>query len=180
MKASVIAVHLSPTHTLSKYQADSIQLLQGLGVEGDAHCGALVKHRSRVKIEPRPVNLRQVHLIHSELFTELKSKGFVVEPGLIGENITTKGIDILSLPRGTKLEIGTDAIIEVTGLRNPCNQLNKLQAGLKNAVLEKEADGTLIRKSGVMGIVIQSGEVKPGDAIKIEYPARPFIALDRV
>ncbi|MDF1695673.1 MAG: MOSC domain-containing protein [Saprospiraceae bacterium] len=180
MKASVIAVHLSPTHTFSKYQVDSIQLLQGLGVEGDAHCGALVKHRSRVKIKPRPVNLRQVHLIHSELFAELESKGFVVTPGLIGENITTKGIDILSLPQGTKLAIGTDAIIEVTGLRNPCNQLNDLQAGLTNAVLEKETDGTLIRKSGIMGIVIQSGEVKPGDPIKIEYPERPFIALDRV
>ena len=127
MQAKVVGVHRSPVHQFSKETVDSIRLIKGEGVEGDAHCGKMVKHRSRLKERPLPVNLRQVHLIHNELFEELEKKGFNVAPGNIGENITTSGVALLDLPRGTKLEIGEEAVVEITGLRNPCNQLNQFQ-----------------------------------------------------
>ena len=163
----VTAVCKSAKHSFSKLKCAEIKLLAGLGVEGDAHAGKTVKHRSRVAADPTQPNLRQVHLIHSELHEELKAVGFRVGPGVMGENITTLGVDLLGLPQGAQLTIGPNAIIEVTGLRNPCRQLNDYQQGLMNAVLEKDADGATIRKSGVMGIVITSGIVKPGDAITI-------------
>lgn len=180
MLPKIVSVNLSPTHTFSKYQTESIHLLKGLGVEGDAHCGVLMKHRSRLKIKPIPPNLRQVHLIHCELFSELQPKGYEVTPGLIGENITTAGIDLLGLPRHTKLRLGDSAIIEVTGLRNPCNQLDNLQPGLRKAVLDKDAEGNLIRKSGIMAIVLKGGIVNTGDLIEVELPKAPFIKLERV
>ncbi|MEM9545949.1 MAG: MOSC domain-containing protein [Bacteroidota bacterium] len=176
----VKAVHLSPTHTFSKYSVPAITLLKGLGVEGDAHCGKLMKHRSRLKQKPVPPNLRQVHFMHVELFDELKEKGFEVTPGLIGENITTSGLDLLDLPRGTLLFLGDTAIVEITGLRNPCNQLNGLQEGLLSAVLDRDNKGNLIRKSGIMGIVLEGGVVKPGDIIRVELPEKPFFKLERV
>ena len=165
MSATVFSVSLSPTHRLRKLPCASIRLLAGLGVEGDAHCGATVKHRSRVKADPTQPNLRQVHLIHAELFDELRLSNFQVSPGEIGENITTRGIDLLSLPVGTRLHLGESAIVELTGLRNPCVQLDHFQPGLMKALLGKNDDGSLVRKSGVMGIVIEGGEVKPDDAI---------------
>ncbi len=180
MNPIVAAVSLSPTHTFSKSEARSIMLLKGLGVEGDAHCGKMVQHRSRLTIRPIPPNLRQVHLIHSELFIELKEKGFEITPGLIGENITTIGMDLLELPRGTKLYLGVSAIVEITGLRNPCNQLNNLKDGLLAAVLENDGKGNIIRKAGIMGIVLEGGEVLPGDEIRIELPEKPFLKLERV
>ena len=180
MKAKVLAVSLSSTHTFSKQNVDSVTLLKGLGVEGDAHCGKMVKHRSRVKLKPLPINLRQVHLIQSELFDELIEKGFKVEPGNIGENITTRGIALLDLPKGTLLKIGKTAVVEVTGLRNPCSQLNDFQPGLMQAVLDKDENGELIRKSGIMGIVLEGGEVSPGDEIEVELPVGEFIKLERV
>ena len=180
MKAKVLAVSLSSTHTFSKQNVDSITLLKGLGVEGDAHCGKMVKHRSRVKLKPLPINLRQVHLIQSELFDELIEKGFKVEPGNIGENITTRGIALLDLPKSTLLKIGKTAVVEVTGLRNPCSQLNDFQPGLMQAVLDKDENGELIRKSGIMGIVLEGGEVSPGDEIEVELPVGEFIKLERV
>ena len=139
-----------------------------------------MKHRSRVRQDPSQPNLRQVHLIHVELFAELRTKGFVVSPGLIGENITTQGIDLLALPKGTLLHVGTEAVVEVTGLRNPCAQLNALQPGLMSAVLDRDAEGGLIRRSGIMGVVKHSGVVWPGDAIRATLPALPHVALDRV
>lgn len=180
MLPKIIAVSLAPTHTFSKSNVESITLLAGLGVEGDAHCGKTVKHRSRLEIRPIPDNLRQVHLIHSELFEELKTKGFDISPGAIGENITTKGIDLLGLPRHTKLFLGKNAIVEITGLRNPCSQLNDYQPGLLSAVLDKDAAGNLIRKAGIMGIVLEGGNVNPGDDIRIELPEKPFLKLERV
>ena len=180
MKAKVIAVSLSPTHTFSKQNVDSINLLKGLGVEGDAHCGKMVKHRSRVKLKPLPVNLRQVHLIHAELFDELAQKGFQVAPGNIGENITTRGIALLDLPKGALLKIGKTAVVEVTGLRNPCTQLNVFQEGLMQAVLDRDENGGLIRKSGIMGIVLEGGEVFTGDEIDVELPKGEFVRLERV
>jgi MOSC domain-containing protein YiiM len=177
MKSGVLAVHLSPLHTFSKSNRNSITLLQGLGVEGDAHCGKKVKHRSRLKIRPAPVNLRQVHLIHEELFVELKAKRFEIAPGQLGENITTVGLDLLQLPRGTKLHLGETAIVEITGLRNPCAQLNNFREGLLAAVLDKDDKGELIRKAGIMGIVLQGGDVKPGDNIRVSLPEGPFLKL---
>jgi MOSC domain-containing protein YiiM len=157
----------------------SISLLQGLGVEGDAHAGTTVKHRSRIRQDPKQPNLRQVHLMQMELIEELNAQGFALTPGLMGENITTRGIDLLGLPRGARLRIG-NAVIEVTGLRNPCAQLDGLRPGLMAAVLDRAPDGSLIRKAGVMGIVLRSGTVMPGDRIEVEMPTPPFVALERV
>lgn len=179
MPATVTAVHASPNHSFSKTAKAHIRLLAGLGVEGDAHAGVTVKHRSRVKADPTQPNLRQVHLIHAELHDELKQQGFKVAPGDMGENITTRGIDLLALPRGTVLYMGNSSV-EVTGLRNPCKQLDSFQTGLMAAVLDRDDEGKLIRKSGIMGIVLTSGEVKPGDTIRISLPPEPHEALERV
>jgi MOSC domain-containing protein YiiM len=180
MNQAVIALSISPTHTMRKENQTSITLQKGLGVEGDAHKGVTVKHRSRVAQDPTQPNLRQVHLIHSELHEELKTKGFAVEYGQMGENITTQGIDLLGLPRGTQLRIGEAAVVEVTGLRNPCHQLNGVQEGLLNAVLDKDEAGNLIRKAGIMGIVLEGGVIKVGDAIQIMLPPLPHLGLERV
>ncbi|HEV8389413.1 MAG TPA: MOSC domain-containing protein [Dongiaceae bacterium] len=164
---TVLAVHRSPTHSFSKAPALSIRLIAGIGVEGDAHAGETVKHRSRVARDPTQPNLRQVHLIHAELHDELAAKGFTVKPGDMGENITTRGIDLLGLPTGTRLLIG-QAVIELTGLRNPCAQLDRFQAGLMQATLDSDAEGNLIRKAGVMGVVLVSGDVGTGYPIAVE------------
>jgi MOSC domain-containing protein YiiM len=177
MNASVVAISRSPAHSFSKPNVESIRLLAGLGIEGDAHAGETVKHRSRVKVEPTQPNLRQVHLIHAELFDELSAKGFSVAPGEMGENITTRGIDLLSLPVGTRLQIGASAVVEVTGLRNPCVQIDRFQKGLMKAVLGRDSEGNLVRKSGVMGIVLAGGEVRAGDAISVTLPAEPHRPL---
>ena len=160
--------------------APSIQLLAGLGVEGDAHLGVTVKHRSRVRADPTQPNLRQVHLIHGELHDELQEAGFNVAEGTMGENITTRGIDLLGLPRGTRLRIGAEAIVEITGLRNPCSQLDKYQKGLTAAVLGRHPDGSVMPRAGVMGIVIASGRVCAGDAIGVHLPALPHFPLECV
>jgi MOSC domain-containing protein YiiM len=149
-------------------------------VQGDAHCGALVKHRSRVAQDPTQPNLRQVHLIHAELFDELRAQGFAVVPGDLGENITTRGIALLALPTGTRLRIGAEAIVEVTGLRNPCGQIEQFQTGLLAAVLGRGPNGELIRKTGVMGVVIAGGVVRAGDAVAVELPVGEHRALERV
>jgi len=177
MSSIVVAVSRSQTHTFSKPVQDSIRLLAGLGVEGDAHLGATVKHRSRVARDPKVPNLRQVHLIHSELHDELRATGFVLAPGEIGENVTTRGIDLLGLPAGTRLRLGPDAVVEVTGLRNPCYQLDNFQPGLMAATLARDTDGKLVRKAGVMGIVLAGGEVRAGDAIAVELPPAPHRPL---
>ncbi|GCF10616.1 MOSC domain-containing protein [Dictyobacter arantiisoli] len=176
----VLAVSMSPTHTFSKPNQEYIRLLTGLGVEGDAHLGRTVKHRSRVAVDPTQPNLRQVHLIHGELHTELQAAGFTVSAGQMGENITTRGIDLLALPTGTRLHLGETAIVEVTGLRNPCVQLDRFQPGLMAAVLDHDENGDLIRKAGIMGIVLTDGEVRPGDPIRVELPPAPHRPLVKV
>ena len=163
-------MHSSATHTFSKPPRGSIRLVAGLGVEGDAHMGETVKHRSRVKADPTQPNLRQVHLIHAELHDELRAKGFEVKPGDMGENVTTRGIDLLGLPTGALLRLGAEAVVRVTGLRNPCAQLDNFQDGLMQAVLDRDAEGNLVRKAGIMGVVVTGGEVRPGDAITVELP----------
>jgi MOSC domain-containing protein YiiM len=175
----VAAVCLSPGHGFSKQPAESIRLITGEGVEGDAHRGVTVKHRSRVKADPTQANLRQVHLIHSELFDELDDKGFSVGIGDLGENITTEEIDLLALPTGAILGIG-EARIEITGLRNPCSQIDAFQKGLMDAVLDTDAEGNLIRKSGIMGIVLTGGVIRPGDEIFVTLPPEPYRKLERV
>jgi MOSC domain-containing protein YiiM len=180
MTGIVEAVHKSAAHTMRKPTQPSIRLLTGLGVDGDAHMGVTVKHRSRVAVDPTQPNLRQVHLIHAELFDELEEKGFRVQPGLMGENITTRGLELLSLPVGARLHIGADAVVEITGLRNPCMQRDGLQSGLMAATLDHDEHGNLIRKAGVMGVVLTGGEVHPTDAIRVELPPQPHRALERV
>jgi MOSC domain-containing protein YiiM len=167
----VTAVSLSKGHHFSKPNAMEIRLLAGLGVAGDAHLGATVKHRSRVAKDPTQPNLRQVHLLHEELFDELRGKGFRVTPGDMGENVTTRGVDLLGLPAGTRLHLGSSAIVEVTGLRNPCMQIDRFQQGLMAATLDRDAAGNLIRKAGIMSIVLADGDLRPGDAIRVELPA---------
>lgn len=174
------AVSKSATHTMQKKSEMSITLLAGLGVDGDAHMGATVKHRSRVAADPTQPNLRQVHLIHAELHEELREKGFDILPGQMGENITTKGIPLLDLPRNTRLYIGESAIIEVKGLRNPCSQLDGIQEGLKKAVIDFDDNGNLIRKAGIMGIVLQGGNVYAGDKIRVVLPELPYLVLEKV
>lgn len=180
MKAVVTAVSNSATHTFTKAQKNAIRLLTGLGVQGDAHLGETVKHRSRVARDPSQPNLRQVHLIHAELHDELNAAGFNVDAGQMGENLTTRGIDLLGLPTGTRLHIGAGVVIEVTGLRNPCAQLDNFRPGLMKAVLDRDEQGGLIRKAGIMAIVLSGGDIKPGDAIRSELPQAPHQALQPV
>ena len=179
MNPVVVAVGRSASHSFSKPLALSIRLTAGQGVDGDAHRGTTVKHRSRVARDPTQPNLRQVHLIHAELHEELRALGFDVAPGDMGENITTRDIDLLALPTGTRLGIGEAAVVEVTGLRNPCVQLDRFQQGLMAATLARDADGNLIRKAGVMAIVLKSGDVRPGDPIRVVLPPvlRPLVPV---
>jgi MOSC domain-containing protein YiiM len=165
---------------MAKPNREQIQLLAGLGVAGDAHQGETVKHRSRVKRDPSQPNLRQVHLIHAELHDELRQSGFDVAPGQMGENVTTRGIDLLGLPAGTRLHLGDAATVEVTGLRNPCAQLDGIQPGLMAATLDRDEQGQLIRKAGVMAIVLNGGEVRPGHPIRVELPPEPHRPLEPV
>ncbi|MGB3447137.1 MAG: MOSC domain-containing protein [Xanthobacteraceae bacterium] len=176
----VTAVSLSKRHHFSKPNAMEIQLRTGLGVAGDAHLGVTVKHRSRVAKDPTQPNLRQVHLLHEELFDELRGKGFRVAAGEMGENVTTRGVDLLGLPTGTRLHLGASAVVEVTGLRNPCVQIDRFQQGLMAATLDRDSGGNLIRKAGIMSIVLADGDLRPGDAIRIELPAGPHRPLQPV
>ncbi len=176
----VVAVSRSAKHSFSKPGQPAIRLVTGLGVEGDAHMGVTVKHRSRVAVDPTQPNLRQVHLIHEELQEELRAAGFRIEPGVMGENVTTRGIDLLGLPRGARLRFGTNATIEITGLRNPCAQLNRYQDGLMQAVLGRDARGGLVLRAGIMGVVLSGGEVRAGDPIAVALPPEPHQTLARV
>ncbi|MFC5497509.1 MOSC domain-containing protein [Caenimonas terrae] len=178
--ASVVAVHRSGSHSFSKFAEDAVTLVPGIGVQGDAHSGTTVQHRSRVARDPSQPNLRQVHLLHAELFDELMEAGFPVWPGELGENLTTRGVDLLALATGTRLHLGESAVVEVTGLRNPCSQIDKFQRGLTAAVLDRDAAGNLVRKAGVMAVVLAGGQVRPGDVIRIEAPAGPLRALEPV
>jgi MOSC domain-containing protein YiiM len=180
LSGTVVAVHRSGAHTFSKKSEERISLLVGHGVEGDAHAGTTVKHRSRVAVDPTQPNLRQVHLIHAELHEELFAAGFRVFPGDMGENITTSGLELLRFPTRTLLHLGAKAVVELTGLRNPCAQLDQFQPGLMAAVLSRDAEGKLIRKAGVMGVVVSGGVIEPGDIIRVELPSEPHVPLERV
>lgn len=179
MAPFVLAVSSSAEHTFSKTNQARIRLLAGLGVEGDAHMGATVKHRSRVAADPTQPNLRQVHLIQSELFDEVKRAGFTVAPGQMGENITTRGLDLLGLGRGTVLDFGGPRV-EITGLRNPCAQIDGFSEGLLKQMVHRDADGTVVRRAGVMGVVLAGGTIVPGTPITVEVPEGEHVALERV
>ncbi|GAA4981680.1 MOSC domain-containing protein [Kineococcus glutinatus] len=176
----VVAVSRDDQHRFGKDVVDVVTLLAGLGVAGDAHAGRTVQHRSRVAADPTQPNLRQVHLIAAELFDELAGQGFTVRPGQLGENVTTRGVDLLALPRGSRLHLGADAVVEVTGLRNPCAQIDAFTPGLLKAVTPRDETGAVVRKAGVMGVVLHGGDVRAGDAVRVELPARPHEALQRV
>lgn len=180
MGGTVTAVSRGTAHTFGKDNQEFIDLLAGLGVAGDVHAGETVRHRSRVARDPSQPNLRQVHLIHAELHDELREAGFTVQPGEMGENITTRGVDLLALPTGTRLHLGETAVVEVTGLRNPCAQIDDFQDGLLKAVLDRDEEGNVVRKAGVMGVVLVGGEVRPGDPIRVEPPAGPHTPLQPV
>lgn len=180
MSAEIHAVSRSGEHRFSKRADTEITLLTGLGVEGDAHLGVTVQHLSRIKIDPTQPNLRQVHLIGAELFDELAGKGFAVSPAELGENVTTRGIDLLALPRGARLRLGATAMVELTGLRNPCAQIERHRPGLLAAVLDRTPEGEVIRKAGVMAIVVAGGVVRPGDMIEVDLPPPPHERLERV
>jgi MOSC domain-containing protein YiiM len=180
MHGVIERLSVSATHSMRKQSRDTIRLLAGLGVEDDAHAGATVQHRSRVRRDPSQPNLRQVHLIHAELHDELQRAGFAVCAGDMGENITTRGLDLLALPRSTRLHLGDGAIVEVTGLRNPCEQLDALEPGLMAATIEHEADGGIVRKAGIMAIVLVGADVGVGDTVRCELPPEPHLPLEVV
>jgi MOSC domain len=180
LNGTVQAVCRDDAHRVSKPVQAAIRLLAGLGVEGDAHLGTTVQHRSRVAQDPTQPNLRQLHLLMGELHDELNGRGFHVGPGDMGENVTTRGLDLLALPRGTKLHLGVAAVAQLTGLRNPCAQLDGLQPGLMAAVLGRNEHGGLIRRAGVMAVILEGGEVRPGDTVWAELPPRPHAVLQRV
>ncbi|GAA1397511.1 MOSC domain-containing protein [Kitasatospora putterlickiae] len=180
MSGTVVAVSSNGEYSFTKPNRESVTLLAGLGVEGDVHAGVTVKHRSRVAQDPTRPNLRQVHLIHEELFGDLGERGFTVAPGQLGENVTTRGIDLLALPTGALLRIGADAVVEVTGLRNPCLQIDRFQDGLLKQVVGRDEAGNVVRKAGIMGVVREGGVIRPGDAIEVELPQAPHRPLERV
>jgi MOSC domain-containing protein YiiM len=177
MPARITAVHAKGNHSFSKDSVPRIELVAGQGVAGDAHCGVTVKHRSRVARDPTQPNLRQVHLLHAELLDELAGRGLPVQPGQMGENITTQGLPLLDLAEGTVLRLGSEALVRITGLRNPCAQIEAFMPGLLAAVLDRTANGELVRKAGVMGVVLASGVVLPGDAIHIVEAPVPHVPL---
>ncbi|QQD76167.1 MOSC domain-containing protein [Curtobacterium sp. YC1] len=166
----VVAVSRDDEHRFSKPVVDEVTLVAGWGIEGDAHAGTTVQHRSRVARDPSQPNLRQVHLLHAELFDEVADAGFAVDSGQMGENVTTRGIDLLGLPTDAVLHLGDGASVRVTGLRNPCQQINGFEPGLLRAVLGRAEDGTVERKGGVMAVVLSGGTVRPGDRIRVELP----------
>ncbi len=179
------AVARDSQHRFSKEPVASIELAEGLGVAGDAHSGRTVQHLSRLRLDPGAPNLRQVHLIAEEFFAEAVGHGYAVEPGDLGENVLTAGLDLLSLPLGTVLGFGdhnhgVGAAIEVTGLRNPCRQIDRFRAGLLQVALDRTPDGTPLRKVGIMAVVTRGGTVRPGMVINVCRPAAPHRPLEPV
>ena len=172
----VVSVQSGDQHDFSKPAKDAITLIENFGVEGDAHAGATDQHLFHIKRFGEHPNLRQVHLIQTELFDEVSEHGHAVRPGDLGENIATRHVDLLGLPTGTILKLGSEAVIELTGLRNPCHQIDSFQSGLLKHCKEVTPDG-VVRKTGVMSIVLQGGIVRPGDAIDIELPPEPHASL---
>jgi hypothetical protein len=176
----VVAVSSNGEHAFIKPTRPAIRLLAGLGVEGDAHCGVTVKHRSRVARDPEQPNLRQVHLIHTELHEELRAKGYAVDVDQLGENVATADLDLLGLPTGTLLRLGAEAVVEVTGLRNPCLQIENFSTGMLGEVVGRDDAGDVVRRAGIMSVVLTGGDIRPGDPITVELPEGPHRPLQPV
>jgi MOSC domain-containing protein YiiM len=176
----VVAVSRDAQHRFGKEVVAEVELLAGLGIRGDAHAGTTVQHLGRVARDPAQPNLRQVHLLSVESHAEMRAQGFDVGPGELGENVTTRGVDLLGLPRGTLLHLGDDAVVEVTGLRNPCAQIDAFRPGLLRAVLRRDVDGAVVRRAGIMGVVQRAGVVRAGDAVGVVLPLGPHHPLERV
>ncbi|QYF72257.1 MOSC domain-containing protein [Cryobacterium sp. PAMC25264] len=174
---TVVAVSRDDKHRFSKPVVPSISLLAGHGIEGDSHAGPTTQHRYLIRTDPTRANLTQVHLVRSELFAELEDEGFTVSAGQLGENITTAGIDLLDLPVGTRLHLGADAVVEVTGMRDPCSMIDTFQRGLKKTLKTTDASGRILRRAGIMGIVVADGTVAPGDELRVELPAGEHVPL---
>jgi MOSC domain-containing protein YiiM len=170
MQGTVVSVNSDDAHRFSKIARQSVRLVEGHGIEGDAHAGRFVQHRHQAKKAPRAPNRRQVHLVQSELFEEMRRLGFVIAPGDLGENITTVGIDLLALPLGAQLHLGESAVVELTGLRTPCALIDKFKTRLKRAMIVRTPHGVTFR-AGVLGIVTSSGDLRPGDLVRAELPA---------
>ena len=173
----IVAVSRSPAHGFSKFPQPSIRLIAGQGVEDDAHLGATTQHLYRKRLDPTQPNLCQVHLLHAEVLDDLRARGFAIDAGQLGENILTHGLDLLGLPQGTRLHLGAHAIVTVTGVRTPCQRINRFRAGLKEALLDYDASGEKVRKAGIMGVVVHGGDIAPNDAVIVELPAHPFQKL---
>jgi hypothetical protein len=171
----VHSVSASPRHGFSKLVRESITLIKGHGVDGDAHAGAFVKHRYLARWRPRMANERQVHLINQALFEELFSEGFNVQPGNLGENVTTRGIDLLRLPLGTMLALGPTAAVELRGLRTPCVLVDRFRKGLLKALVRKGEQPRF--RAGVMGVVREGGILFPGNPVKVTISPAPWQAL---
>lgn len=179
-RAGVVAVSKDSQHRFSKETCEQITLLEGLGVQGDAHAGVTVQHLSRMARDPSGPNLRQVHLLHRELFDEARDKGFELAPGDLGENVLTHGLNLLGLPRDTLLHIGSQAVVRVTGLRNPCAKIDDFRNGLLKVAVGRDEDEQVVLKAGIMGVVKTGGIIRPGDPINVELPAQPHQGLERV
>ncbi len=177
MSGFIVALSRSEAHAFSKNAEPRLTLIEGLGIEGDAHAGVTVQHRSRVARDPSQPNLRQVHLLHHTLLDALNAQGFSIHPGMLGENVTTSGVDLLALPTGTRLRLGQTAVLELTGLRNPCSQIERFHEGLLAAVVHRGEAGLVTRQAGVMAIVVRGGVIATGDAIEVELPAAPHRPL---
>jgi MOSC domain-containing protein YiiM len=169
LRGTVVAVASKEKHEFSKRTRHAITLVEDHGVEGDVHAGRVIQHRYLAKKMPVMPNNRQVHLIASELFTELGLSGFNVSPGELGENITTAGLDLTNLPLGTRLRLGSSAVVEITGLRTPCSLIDRFQKGLKRAMIMKHEQPRF--RCGVLGVAKATGKIAPGDPIIVELPS---------
>ena len=177
----VVAVSRAPLHGFAKQVQPSIRLLAGEGVEGDAHRGTTVQHLYQVRRDPTRPNLCQIHLFAEEKLEELAAAGFALGPGEMGENVLTRGIDLLCLPQRTRVRLGAEAMVEITGLRTPCSQIDGYRAGLQKFLWgPRDAQGKRERRAGVMAVVVAGGEVAPGDHIFVELPPEPHLALGPV
>lgn len=180
MSGFVVGVSRDSEHRFSKAAVDSIRVIEGFGVEGDAHAGKTIQHLHPMRLDPTRPNLRQVHLIQFELYDELRDLGYDVSPGQLGENVTTRGVDLLALPQRTRLQVGPDAVLEVTGLRSPCHQINDFRPSLLKQVIHTEEDGTVVRRTGVMSIVLTGGPIRPDDTITVVLPDGDHTPLEVV
>ena len=176
-RASVVAVSKDEYHRFSKVPCTQITLIKGVGVRGDTHSGVTVQHLFAVEQDPRQPNLRQVHLLQQEFLDQARDQGYELTPGDLGENILTDDLDLVGLWQDTLLHIGSQAVVRVSGLRNPCAQIDSFRPGLLQVAVRRDLKGDVVRKAGIMGVVTTGGVVHPGDEIEVEWPAQPHRRL---